>query len=98
VILGQRFHVVRDQTVEKLDRLWSQANPVRLDFGVERGGVHSQQARGARLMAAGLFQRPTNQIDFKAAHLIVEVDAAPQILHRADARAFLRATPLTADR
>src|SRR4030095_16382998 len=43
-------------------------------------------------MAAGLLQRATNKIDLKAPHLIVEVDTAPQILHRADTVACFGST------
>src|SRR5678815_3003880 len=69
-----------------------QADSVGLDLRVERGGVHSQQARGTRLMTAGLLQRATNQVDLKAPHLIVEVDAAPKVLHRAHTGAFFGTT------
>src|SRR6476659_863207 len=41
-------------------------------------------------MAAGLFQRPSNEIDLKAAHLIVEVNAAAKILHCAHTGTFFR--------
>src|SRR5882724_4395577 len=59
--------------------LGPQANSVSLDLRVKRSGVHSQQPCGTRLMSAGLLQCTANEINFKAAHLIVEIDAASKI-------------------
>ena len=69
--------------------LWSQADPVGLNLGVEGSSVHSQQACGPRLMTSCLLQCPANQIHLKASHLIIKIDATTQVSHCTDAGAFL---------
>src|SRR5689334_18207950 len=69
--------------------LRSQVDVVCLDFRVERGGVHAQQACGPRLMPAGLFERAPDQIDLETAHLFVEINAAADVADGRIARAVL---------
>ena len=54
-------------------------NVVGLDLRIQRRGIHAQQSRRARLMPAGLIQRPANQIDFEPPHFIIEINSAAHI-------------------
>src|SRR5262245_17114241 len=52
---------------------------IDLDLAVERRVVHSEQFRGAALMAAGYFERAADQLDFEARDLVIERDAAGDV-------------------
>src|SRR5262245_40574994 len=52
---------------------------VYLDLAVERSVVHSEQFRGAALMAAGNFERAAYQLDFEARDLVIERDASGDV-------------------
>src|SRR5678816_3489958 len=69
--------------------LWSQVDVVGFDFRVQRRGIHSEQARGARLVAAGLFQSSPDQIDLKPPYFFVEIYSAPDVTYRGVAGAIL---------
>src|SRR5258708_10338490 len=59
-----------------------QVDIVSLNLRIQRRGIHAQQARGARLVSACLIQGTADQIDFKAAHFVVKVDAAAYVYAR----------------
>src|SRR5258707_10926822 len=72
--------------------LRSQVDVVGFDLGIEGRGIHAQQPRGARLVPARLVERPANQIDFEAAHFVIEIYPAADI-NRPGARVATRSRP-----
>ena len=42
------------------------------NLAIERGGVHSEELRGAGLMPAGYFKRSPDQLDLKAVNLVIK--------------------------
>src|SRR5436190_1097425 len=52
---------------------------VGFDFRIESCGIHPEQPRRTRLMAAGLIEGAPDQIDFKSTHLVIKIDSAADI-------------------
>ncbi len=52
---------------------------IRLDLGIERCGVQAEEAGGAGLVAAGLFERATDHIDLEFLDLIIEINTSADV-------------------